>query len=107
MSRGDDNSEVIDFLKFLTQVSDKQRIALLSYLNSKQCKIIRQLAYNILFNSSINIASEDLLFLKKNSDYIKQIASKNICLKKKREVLVKRHLLVKRLGAIALTYFTG
>ncbi len=107
MAHGEDTDPTTEFLKFLLKVTKGQRIAVLKSLNSRQCSIIRQTAYNILFNSSIELSPEDREFFKSNSVFIKQLASKNICLKNKRGILVGKTKLIERIARIALAYLVG
>jgi hypothetical protein len=95
-----------DFLKLFALTTRSQRLALLRGITKKQCAIIRQLAYNILFNSSIDLSNSERAYLKQNSIEIKQLASRKVSLDRKKDILLRRHLLIKRMALIALKYLS-
>jgi hypothetical protein len=97
---------VKDFLKLFVLTDRSQRLALLNSITRKQCTIIRQLAYNILFNSSIDLSSAERAYLRRHSSSIKQLASKKVCLELKKTILLRKHLLIKRIAVIALKYLS-
>jgi hypothetical protein len=102
----DANGYIVDFLKLLVLSTPQQRLNILRTVNKKQCAVIRQVAYNLMFNTSIEIASEDRNYLKRNSVPIKELASRKICLQRKRSILSHKHLLIKRIATIILKYMS-
>ena len=106
MSAEEHNTKLIDFLKLFVVTNREQRLGLLHNISSEQCDLIRQAAYNILFNSSLILLDKDKNYFKKHIGAIKRLASKRICLEKRRPILVKHHLVVKRIATIALDYLS-
>ena len=98
------NSDVVDFLRLLTITSYEQRLSILERITKKQCTIIRHLAYNLMFNESIEITGKDRSYLKRHTKSIKELASKKTCAGRRKEILVAKHLLVIRLAKLALKY---
>ena len=92
------------FLRILVTGTKDQRLAILRFITPQQVTIIRQVSYNILINSSIYIGIEDRDYLNRNISAVRQLASRRVELEQKREILIKRHLLVKKLAQIALDY---
>lgn len=106
MSTHESDTRLIDFLKLFVVTNREQRLGLLRNISTEQCDLIRQAAYNILFNSSLTLSEKDKNYFKKHIGAIKRLASKRICLEKRRPILVKHHLVVKRIASIALKYLS-
>ena len=102
MSASGENKKLIDFLKLFLLTNKEQRLGLLRNIKRDQCELLRQVAYNILFNSSVKLSDRDRSYLKRRSGAIKRLASKKVCHWRKREILVKHHRLIKRVAEIAL-----
>ena len=100
----DQYTDTLDFVKTLVLVNHQQRLGILQNISKKQCAIIRQVAYNILFNSSINLTDKDRSYLRRHSKSVKELASRRVCLKRKTAILVKKHQLVKYLAELTLRY---
>ena len=98
------NSDVIEFLKLITITTYTQRVDILRNITKKQFRYIRQVAFNILFNSSIPLSVKEKQYLQRHSASIKKLASKRTCLDEKRIVLSGKQLLIKKLCEIALKY---
>ena len=98
------NQKLIGLTRLIVTAKGKQRISILKNVTKEQCKLIREIAYNILFNTSITIEKEDKKYLKKYLLAIKLLASKKVCSSDKIEILAKKHLLIKRLAEIVYTY---
>jgi len=101
---GADKDEIQSFLQLIVTTTKNQRLALFRNITPKQCHIIRQVAYNILINTSIQLTPKDRSYLRNSIDLLKQLASRRVEINEKREILLKRHLLVKKIAAIALQY---
>lgn len=99
-------SDVLDFMKVINITNYEQRLGILRNINKSQCGIIRQVAYNILFNKSIELSDKDKAYMKRHSSSIKTLASRKICLVKKKAVLVSKNLLIKRLAKITIAYLS-
>ena len=97
-------TDALDFVKTLVLVNHQQRLGILRNITKKQCAVIRQVAYNILFNSSIALTDKDRAYLRRHSKSVKELASRRICLKRKTAILVKKHLLVKYIAEITFHY---
>ena len=106
MSAYENNAQLTDFLKLFLVTNREQRLGLLHNISREQCDFIRQAAYNILFNSSLTLSDKDRNYFKKHIGAIKRLASKRICLEKRRPILVKHHLVVKRIASIVLKYLS-
>jgi hypothetical protein len=98
--------DIVDFLKIVTLTTHQQLLCILRTVTKQQCAIIRQVAYNLMFNSSLDLKAEDKNYLKRNSSVIKQLASRKVCLQRKKSILEHKHLLVKRIATIVLKYLT-
>ena len=103
-NNNNNNNTVVDFLKLLTTTNTDQRKALLRYISRSQCTIVRHLAYNLMFNQNIEITSKDRGYLRRHTEDIKRLASKKTCIGKRKAILLRKHLLVKRLAQLALRY---
>ena len=97
---------VIDFCKTVLAVNYEQRLAVLRHISSSQCSIVRQIAYNVLLNEDVSLSDKERTYLRRHLNSVKELASRKVCAERKRLVLVKKHLLVKRLCSIALRYLT-
>ena len=100
----DKEGAVLDFMKVFLITTKEQRLGILRNITKKQCAQIRQVAYNILFNDSLNISAEEREYLKRHHTSIKQLASGRVSLDRKKRILVRKQLLVKRLAEIAVNY---
>lgn len=100
----EDNTELQNFIRFMVLAPRLQAISILTNITRKQCDFIRQIAYNILFNQSIDFSEQDRDYFKRKSISIKQLASKRICLTKKRDILVYQYPVVRRLIDIVAKY---
>ena len=101
---GEDKHEIQSFLRLIVSTTRKQRLALFKNITSKQCHFIRQVAYNILINTSLQISEKDRLYLRRSIGLLKKLASRRIDLEEKKKIVLDRHLLVKRIASIALQY---
>jgi hypothetical protein len=95
---------VIAFLHLVAEGSKNQRRALLSTIAGAQLKILRDVSYNILLNSNIQLTQEQRSYLRRHSSIIKQWASRHVSACKKRDLASSHPYLVKKLAEIALTY---
>ena len=92
------------FLKLLSTTRRQQRISLLKHVSRAQCTHMRSLAYNLMFNSAMNLTPEERKYLSRHSRVIKQIASRRFCLQEKKDLMVDNQILVKRMADIVLPY---
>ena len=102
----DKTTHVLDFARLLASTSKNQRIAILKNITPPQCRIIKQIAYNLIFNTSIKISDLNKKYLNHNLHNLKLLASKRICITQKRHILEKRHLLVKKAAQLIITYLS-
>ena len=101
---GVETDGITSFLNLILSASKDQRLALLRSISSKQGQIIRQVAYNILINSSIPLRTDDRAYLQRNIGILRKLASRRIDIHEKRDILVKKHLLAKAIARIAVNY---
>ena len=98
------SGEALDFAESYLQLNTKQRESFLAQMTVRQCNILRNCLYNLIMNSSINISQTDRKYLNKRIGIIKTLASKKVCATDKRDILVKKNLLIRRILRILLTY---
>lgn len=101
-----DQSELIAFLRLFLLTTHEQRLAILRNITKSQCAKLRQVTYNLLFNDSIELSQEDRQYLKRHSKSVKELASRRVCLARKRAIIVRKHLLIKRIAQITVDYLT-
>jgi len=99
-----DRSELQTFLRRLTTGGRQTRLVLINHLTSKDCALIRQVSYNVLFNSSIQLKEIDRQYLTKHIGLIRSLASRRISIRDKRRDLDKKQFVLKRLAKITLEY---
>ena len=97
--------EVVAFLRLFHITNRPQRIQIIRYLTSKQCNILREVAYNLLVNSSITISKPDRAYLRRRIAVIKKLASKRFCFKIKKDILLANQSLLKKIVDIILNYW--
>lgn len=101
----DTNSEEIkNFALLLTQVEKPVRITILKHLTTRQCEFVRQIATNILLNGSLNLDTNAKSYIRNNLSEIKKLASKLVCKKLKRNILVKKQQMIKKLALLTVQY---
>ena len=93
-----------NFLHRLTTAGKEERLTIIRHLSPRDCRFIRQVVYNILFNSSLDIKEKDRIYFRRNIGTLRILASRGINAAEKRLLLGKRHLLLKRLVIAALSY---
>ncbi len=84
--------------------SPQQRRSFLAQIRRNQCEIIRQVATNVLLNSSMILSDSERSYFKKKQGILRQLASKRICMDDKRELLPKYSSVVKQLMKVAVRY---
>lgn len=100
----DKETQVADFMNIFLITTHEQRLAILRTITKKQCAILREVAYNLLFNDSLDISPDDRQYLKRHHISIKSLASRRVCQEKKKTIVVRKHLLIRRLAEIAVNY---
>lgn len=95
---------VKDICTFIKTSSPEQRVNFLRGITKNQCSLIRQIAYNVLLNPNIKLSDKNRRYIKRHLVSVKELASRRICLERKRLILVKKHLLIKRLCSIVYEY---
>ena len=98
------DTHVADFMNIFLITSHEQRLAILRTLTRGQCSILRQVVYNILFNDSLDLSTEDRAYLKKHHTTLKRLASRRVCFDVKKLAAQRHHLLIKRLAQITVDY---
>jgi hypothetical protein len=102
-----DSNPLLEFAGVLSSVTDAQRTALLKSVTSRQCQLLREIAFNILFNTSITISEKDKNYFKNSSYFIKLLASKRVCQRDKKKFLLKKRKLIKKLSKTVHKYLTA
>ena len=92
------------FLNRLLTLQKPQRLLLIDQLTAKECRFIREVSYNILFNSSMQLTENVRRYFRNNIEHLRLLASIRICAADKRTLLRSKHLLLKRMAAEALHY---
>ena len=96
----------MDFCRSIVAANHDQRLAILRHIGRNQCSFIRQIAYNVLLNDDLVLDAQDRQYLSRHLSSLKELASRQICFERKRLILVKKHLLIKRLASIAIGYLS-
>ena len=96
--------ELRQFLHRLWASERPVRLAIIRHLTAKDCAIIRQAAYNVLFNSSITIRETDRRYMNNHISMLRTLASRRISAKDKRRDLEKKQSFLKRLAKVASDY---
>ena len=99
-----DTRIVHDFVVMFLGLSKVQRKSLLSNITYKQCRLVRQVSLNIIFNKNIQISEEDRAYIKRNKTALKKLASARICLSDKRSILGKKTPLIYKVFKIVVKY---
>lgn len=95
------------FLSRLVNIRNKStRLQFIERLTAKQCAFIRQVTYNILFNSSLQLSESARRYFRHNITTLRLLGSIRICATEKRSLLKSKHLLLKRMATEALHYLT-
>ena len=92
------------FCNILKRLTPSQRINILTHISKKQISLVRQIAYNVLINKDIVLTEKDKKYFTRHLPSIRELASKKVTLDRKRLILVKKHLMFKRLCIIILGY---
>lgn len=74
------------------------------HLKPAEAGLLRQVAYNILFNSSFRLGERDKVYFKRRLPLLRRIASRRISTAEKRSLLAKKPLFLKRLAVVAREY---
>jgi hypothetical protein len=98
--------EILFFAKLLSTSTRQTRLAILKNIVSWQCELLRQIFYNIVLNSSIDLSSSEKDYMKKRLTTVKLLASKKVCKKKKSEIFVKNQSLVLKACKIVVKYLS-
>ena len=100
-------ADIAAFAGVFVTLNKPQREAFVKHITSEQCWKIRNMCYNLLFNSSINLADRDRRYLRRNVQDIRKLASKRICLEDKRGVLSAKQLLIRKICVIVVGYYNS
>lgn len=103
----DDGDQLEQFLQqFINLPTKVARLHFINQLTAKQCSFIRQVSYNILFNSSMQLSEATRKYFKRNIQKLRLLGSIRICAAKKRTLLKDNHLLLRRMAMLALRYLS-
>jgi Zn-dependent oligopeptidase len=73
-------------------------------LSKKHIKILQNSVYNVFFNSGIRLNEGDNKYFQRHSKNLKALASKFVDDEIKQEIVKKNSALIKRIGAVVITY---
>ena len=96
--------DIIVFLRAFSIFNRQQRISTIKHMTSVQCQILREVVYNLLFNSSIHISPKDRQYFNRRVNTLRMLASKRICAKEKRTILSTHQSLLKKVVHTVLNY---
>lgn len=97
---------IIEFCTAIVVTNHEQRLAFLRLVDKRQCAYLRDVAYNILLNKDLGLKDKDKIYLRRHKTSIKELASRKTCIDRRRVVLVRKHLLIKRLAQLTLEYLS-
>ena len=97
--------EILFYAKLIASAKRSTRLVLLYSINAEQCEYLRPMFYNVLLNSSVSTHSEKSYF-RRNIKDIRLLASKRVCRKNKRKLLVKKQAMVGRVCKIVVKYLS-
>ena len=96
-----------EFLNRLVAIRSKTALAqFISRLTNRECQFIRQVSYNILFNSSMQLSESARVYFNRHIVSLRLLGSIRICAAEKRTILNKHHPLLKRMATEALHYLS-
>ena len=98
---------VLDFAKTLVNSNKKQCTAILLHMSPKQCRILREMALNLLLNDSVHIPEKEKKYLKRNAAKIKLIASRKVCAADKKQIVIKNQRMIKRIANVVIGYLAN
>ncbi len=84
--------------------SPQQRLSFLSQIRRNQCEIIRQVATNVLLNSSITLSDAERQYFRRKQSVLWHLASKRVCMDDKRHLLTKYSPLIRQLMQVTVRY---
>ena len=96
--------DIVAFLGIFYTVNRAQRLGIIKHLTSQQCQILREAVYNLLFNSSIQIIDKDRQYFNRRMTVLRMLASKRVCVKEKRNLLVANQALLQKVVSIVINY---
>ena len=96
--------KIKDTCTVIIDANKQQRISYLHFADKRICKIIREVAYNILLNETIKLEDKEKKYMRRKIKDIRTLASKFTSIHDRRELLVKQHLLIKKIAKITLRH---
>lgn len=95
-----------DLLQTILRLSKSRRISWIQDLTPAEAGLLRQVAYNILFNSSLQLSERDRTYFNRRLPLLRRIASRRVPTAEKRLILGKKPMFLKRLALVANEYLT-
>ena len=95
---------IYNFATVFLTLAPRQKASFLAHISKTHCEYIRQSAYNLLLNSSIELSSSERAYLRRNSSAIRRLASKRVCVRDKRGILAKKAGLITKIFQIVVGY---
>jgi len=83
--------DILTFAKFLLISSSNQYHCIIKTLNPHQTKLIIEICFSILYNTSLNLKQTDINPLKQYRDFYKNLLDKKLSLNFKRTILIPRN----------------
>lgn len=107
MDHNVEQDQLEEFLSRLVAIHNKPAFtAFISQLTQRECQFIRQVSYNILFNSSMELNVSARHYFRRHIVNLRLLGSIRICATEKRTILNSHHPLLKRMAAEALRYLS-
>lgn len=102
-----EQDELEQFLSRLLATRGKGNLVqFIRQLTTRECRFIREVSYNILFNSSMALTDTARQYFRRNITNLRLLGSIRICAGEKRTILNGNHPLLKRMAAEALRYLS-
>ncbi len=97
---------IVEFLSLLLSFNREKRVYFLKQISLKYATVIRELAVNLLLNRNFDLSEKEKTYWKNNLQVLKEIGSRGFGLTKRRDLFVKKQLLIRRLVAFTYQYLT-
>lgn len=100
------STELLSLAQIFLSLNKQQSRSFLAGISRGQCNLIRIASYNLLMNSSVQMSDVDRIYLRRHSAAIRKLASRRLCLSDKKDILVKKAPLIRRILQTMSSYIT-
>ena len=101
-----DKAKLFHLIDTILRLSKKSQRLWIEDLSTSDTRLLRQIAYNILFNSSLELSEKDLKYFRRRLEVLRQLASRRVTVKDKQALLKQNPFILHRLAGIAKAYFS-